>query len=138
MNAKKRVRDLISLIKAEKNKAVEELKKEYEAKRQKIEDEYDLSGLDVCVLMCNICDEKDPVWTCKKCKYRVCQGCLTNVYKARVKLMKNSLRILKLKPCPLQVAKNAFLKQGLRCPNCRSVSMPIDFEGKLTVKIRTI
>ena len=137
MNAKKRVRNLISQLKAEKNKALKELEKEYKAKRQKIEDEYDLSGLDSCVLMCKICDEKDPVWTCKKaCKYRVCQGCLKSIYTARVNLMKKSLRILKLKPCPLQVAKNAFLKQGLRCPACRSVSLPIDFEGE--VKTRTI
>ena len=121
MNVKKRFRDFISELKAEKAQALEKLDAEYKAKRQKIEEEDDLEGLvqSVQVEPCNIC-ENDSVWSCSRFSYNVCRGCIDQIHKTRSDLMKTRIRTLKLSPLPLAQAKKKFIVDGLKCPQCKS------------------
>ena len=119
MNVKKRFRDFLVELKAEKAKALDDLEKEYKAKRQKIDQEYDVTGLVNSVEPCNIC-ENDSVWSCSRCSYNVCRGCIDQIHKTRSELMKKRIRTLKLSPLPLAQAKKKFIVDGLKCPQCKS------------------
>jgi hypothetical protein len=119
MNVKKRFRDFLVELKAEKAQALEKLDTEYKAKRQKIEQEYDLTGLVNSVEPCNLCDN-DSVWLCSNCKYNLCRGCIDKIHETRSELMKKRIRTLKLSPLPLAQAKKKFIVEGLKCPQCRT------------------
>lgn len=124
MNVKKRFRVFLLEIKAEKAKALDDLDKEYKAKRRKIEEEYDLTGLVNSVEPCNLCDS-DSAWSCSNCKYNLCLGCLGRIHKSRSDLMKKRIRTLKLSPLPLAVAKKKFIEDGLKCPQCRTTNLTV-------------
>ena len=125
MNVKKRFRDFISELKAEKAKALDELEKEYQAKRRKIEEEYDLESLvqTVNVEPCNLC-VGDSSWCCSICDYKLCLDCINKIYKTRSELMKKHIRALRLSPLPLAEAKKKFIEDGLNCPQCRTTKLP--------------
>ena len=124
MNVKKRFRDFLLEIKAEKAKALDDLEKEYQAKRRKIEEGYDLTGLVNSVEPCNLCDN-DSAWSCSNCSYNVCRTCIDKIHKTRSDLMKTRIRALKLSPLPLAQAKKKFIADGFKCPQCRTT--PLEF-----------
>ena len=119
MNVKKRFRDFLVELKAEKATALDDLEKEYKAKRRRIEEEYDLTGLVNSVEPCNLCDNVS-AWSCSSCKYNLCRGCIDKIHKTRSELMKKRIRTLKLSPLPLAQAKKKFIVEGLKCPQCRT------------------
>jgi hypothetical protein len=119
MNVKKRFRDFLVELKAEKALALEKLDTEYKAKRRRIEQEYDVTGLVNSVEPCNLCDN-DSAWSCSRCSYNVCRDCIDKIHKTRSDLMKTRIRTLKLSPLPLAQAKKKFIVDGLKCPQCKS------------------
>lgn len=124
MNVKKRFRDFLVELKAEKASALDDLEKEYQAKRRRIEEEYDLTGLVNSVEPCNLCD-KVSAWSCSNCKYNLCRDCLGRIHKSRSELMVKRIRTLKLSSLPLALAKKKFIEDGLKCPQCRTTKLTV-------------
>ena len=121
MNVKKRFRTFISELQREKEKALNALDKEYQLKRQKIEEEYDLNSLlkSVEVEACNLCEDEFK-WKCNRCNYCLCEKCIEKIYKSRKQLSMKMQSALILSSLPLREAKRKFIEEGLVCPQCKS------------------
>jgi len=129
MSTKKRFRDLFQEVKREKEEALQQLDEEYKVKRQKIDEEYDFSfTLESLKDCCSLCDINDPKWKCPGCSYILCSDCINSIRTARVEVMKHRLGIFKLGTLSIAQAKKNFMKQGMKCPKCRTKKFSNEYD----------
>lgn len=115
MTTRKRFREFAKRLTEEKQYELDELEREYSAKRAKIEEEYDLNK--ILEDDCSQCLDEMYSWSCSHCSHKLCKTCICDMRAEREANADSFLETIQQNN--LDTARREYVQQGMVCPNCK-------------------